>query len=149
MVGKMPAHKTRLSGILDRKTRGLQDRVGHEQVALDMAPSPREKLETRFDGVRRWKGERATIAVQHAQAPRGHAFRSKGTEVVYGPGGLAPPENHRSLHEGTRQIRCQAPRPSAQDLAIAGPLDIEHEPAGRSLFAAGAGSLGRQHVDLR
>ena len=143
---KMPLHEAGLAGILPRNARGPQDRVGDEQIALDMAPPPGEELKPRLGEVRRRKGGGAPVAIQHAKAPGGRAFRSNRAKVVRGAGGLAAAENHCGLHERARQLGRHAPRPGAQNLAIAWPLDIEHEPAGRSLFAACAGSLGRQHV---
>ena len=100
----------------------------YEQVALDVAQAPDEEVET---GLRRLEGDLLVVVpIEHDQAGQARASTSSLLEIRYRTGGLPTPENHGVLLDATDETRVgalDAPRPTLEELAIPGTLDVEHE----------------------
>jgi hypothetical protein len=63
--------------------------------------------------------------------------------VLRGTGGLASPEDHRGRHQLPLEPRRDSAGPGDEDVAIAGPFDIDEEPDASTIATVGA--LSKRH----
>ena len=89
-----------------------------------MATAPGEELEA---GLPRKLVALDSIAIEHAQRAQPGTGTPEALEVRGRPRRLAPAQDDGGVLDGLGQAGAGVARPDPQDLAVAGPLHVEHE----------------------
>ncbi|MAE95301.1 MAG: hypothetical protein CL910_11625 [Deltaproteobacteria bacterium] len=124
-----------LSPIEARRT---SNRSGNQQIALDVAPPPRE----RFEAVALLHARRGGIAVQYAQPTRTGVILAERVEMRARPLRATSPEDDQDTPERTRERRREPPGPAAEDLPIARALYVDGERCARAVGLPGRPGRG-------
>lgn len=107
---------------------GALNRRGDEEIALDVTSPPGEKLETRHARIGKPRLLR-TVSIQNAEAGQAGIRAPRAVEMLDGPSGTAPSEDHGCAKQPAAHRWQQPIRPGPQDCAILGSLQIEDQSA--------------------
>jgi len=139
--GQMSPHEPIEVPVVVSDPKPPTDRVGNQQVALDVAPAPGKELQAGLGGELR--GHLA-VAIQHADPAGRGAPTTHPAQVLRRTSRLASPQDHRRSLQRTVETRREPTRPRGEDVAIAGPLHVDEKPA--RIPIATVGALSKRHA---